>query len=61
MALEVFFAALGGDREFRGIRAPHGPGTKYYESRLDIGRSALQAVEPSRICRVLRSLWKPSA
>lgn len=31
---EVVSTALGGDWEFRGIRAPHGPGSKHYESEL---------------------------
>jgi 5-oxopent-3-ene-1,2,5-tricarboxylate decarboxylase/2-hydroxyhepta-2,4-diene-1,7-dioate isomerase len=30
---EVTSTALGGDWEFRGIRAPQGPGAKHYESR----------------------------
>jgi len=32
---EVLSTALGGDWEFRGIRAPMGPGAKHYESELD--------------------------
>jgi 5-oxopent-3-ene-1,2,5-tricarboxylate decarboxylase/2-hydroxyhepta-2,4-diene-1,7-dioate isomerase len=32
---EVLSTALGGDWEFRGVRAPHGPGAKHYESELD--------------------------
>ena len=32
---EVVSTALGGDWEFRGIRAPRGPGSKHYRSRLD--------------------------
>ncbi len=32
---EVRSTALGGDWEFRGIRAPEGPGAKHYESELD--------------------------
>lgn len=32
---EVLSTALGGDWEFRGIRAPRGPGAKHYESELD--------------------------
>ena len=32
---EVTSTALGRDCEFRGIRAPRGPGTRHYESRLD--------------------------
>ena len=32
---EVVSTALGGDWEFRGVRAPRGPGTRHYESRLD--------------------------
>ena len=32
---EVTSTALGGDWEFRGIRAPRGPGARHYESRLD--------------------------
>ena len=32
---EVLSTALGGDWEFRGIRAPFGPGAKRYESELD--------------------------
>ena len=32
---EVMSTALGGDWEFRGIRAPRGPGSKHYRSRLD--------------------------
>ena len=32
---EVMSTAQGGDWEFRGIRAPLGPGAKHYESTLD--------------------------
>lgn len=32
---EVLSTALGGDWEFRGIRAPEGPGAKHYESELE--------------------------
>jgi 5-oxopent-3-ene-1,2,5-tricarboxylate decarboxylase / 2-hydroxyhepta-2,4-diene-1,7-dioate isomerase len=32
---EVISTAMGGDWEFRGIRAPRGPGAKHYESALD--------------------------
>ncbi len=32
---KVISTALGGDWEFRGIRAPRGPGVRHYESRLD--------------------------
>ncbi len=32
---EVMSTAQGGDWEFRGIRAPMGPGAKYYKSKLD--------------------------
>jgi 5-oxopent-3-ene-1,2,5-tricarboxylate decarboxylase / 2-hydroxyhepta-2,4-diene-1,7-dioate isomerase len=32
---EVISTALGGDWEFRGIRAPRGPGAKHYESALE--------------------------
>jgi 5-oxopent-3-ene-1,2,5-tricarboxylate decarboxylase/2-hydroxyhepta-2,4-diene-1,7-dioate isomerase len=32
---EVLSTALGGDWEFRGVRAPQGPGAKHYESELD--------------------------
>lgn len=32
---EVLSTALGGDWEFRGIRAPRGPGAKHYESELE--------------------------
>jgi 5-oxopent-3-ene-1,2,5-tricarboxylate decarboxylase/2-hydroxyhepta-2,4-diene-1,7-dioate isomerase len=32
---EVISTALGGDWEFRGIRAPRGPGARHYESELD--------------------------
>ncbi len=32
---EVMSTALGGDWEFRGIRAPRGPGAQHYESALD--------------------------
>ncbi len=32
---EVESTALGGDWEFRGIRAPKGPGAAHYKSRLD--------------------------
>ena len=32
---EVVSTALGGDWEFRGIRAPRGPGAKHYRSRLE--------------------------
>ena len=31
---EVVSTALGGDWEFRGVRAPRGPGARHYESRL---------------------------
>lgn len=31
---EVLSTALGGDWEFRGIRAPRGPGARHYESEL---------------------------
>lgn len=32
---EVVSTALGGDWEFRGIRAPQGPGAKHYESAVE--------------------------
>ena len=32
---EVMSTAQGGDWEFRGIRAPRGPGAKHYESTVD--------------------------
>jgi 5-oxopent-3-ene-1,2,5-tricarboxylate decarboxylase/2-hydroxyhepta-2,4-diene-1,7-dioate isomerase len=32
---EVISTALGGDWEFRGVRAPRGPGAKHYESELE--------------------------
>jgi 5-oxopent-3-ene-1,2,5-tricarboxylate decarboxylase/2-hydroxyhepta-2,4-diene-1,7-dioate isomerase len=32
---EVISTALGGDWEFRGVRAPRGPGAMHYESELD--------------------------
>ncbi|HUF94574.1 MAG TPA: fumarylacetoacetate hydrolase family protein [Acidimicrobiia bacterium] len=32
---EVLSTALGGDWEFRGVRAPQGPGAKHYESELE--------------------------
>jgi 5-oxopent-3-ene-1,2,5-tricarboxylate decarboxylase/2-hydroxyhepta-2,4-diene-1,7-dioate isomerase len=32
---EVMSTALGGDWEFRGIRAPRGPGARHYESTVD--------------------------
>ena len=32
---EVVSTAMGGDWEFRGIRAPRGPGSKHYQSMLD--------------------------
>lgn len=32
---EVVSTALGGDWEFRGVRAPRGPGAKHYESELE--------------------------
>lgn len=32
---EVLSTALGGDWEFRGIRAPLGPGAKHYESEIE--------------------------
>lgn len=32
---EVVSTAMGGDWEFRGVRAPGGPGAKHYESTLD--------------------------
>ncbi|MFZ0014999.1 MAG: fumarylacetoacetate hydrolase family protein [Acidimicrobiia bacterium] len=31
---EVVSTALGGDWEFRGVRAPRGPGTRHYESEV---------------------------
>jgi 5-oxopent-3-ene-1,2,5-tricarboxylate decarboxylase/2-hydroxyhepta-2,4-diene-1,7-dioate isomerase len=31
---EVLSTALGGDWEFRGVRAPGGPGAKHYESEV---------------------------
>jgi 5-oxopent-3-ene-1,2,5-tricarboxylate decarboxylase/2-hydroxyhepta-2,4-diene-1,7-dioate isomerase len=31
---EVISTALGGDWEYRGIRAPRGPGAKHYESEV---------------------------
>lgn len=31
---EVISTALGGDWEFRGVRAPRGPGSKHYESEV---------------------------
>jgi len=31
---EVLSTALGGDWEFRGVRAPQGPGAKHYESEI---------------------------
>jgi 5-oxopent-3-ene-1,2,5-tricarboxylate decarboxylase/2-hydroxyhepta-2,4-diene-1,7-dioate isomerase len=31
---EVISTALGGDWEFRGVRAPQGPGARHYESEL---------------------------
>ena len=31
---EVLSTAMGGDWEFRGIRAPRGPGAQFYESTL---------------------------
>ncbi len=34
---EVVSTAMGGDWEFRGIRAPKGPGAAHYKSRLDEG------------------------
>lgn len=34
---EVHSTAKGGDWEFRGIRAPRGPGAKHYESTVDEG------------------------
>jgi 5-oxopent-3-ene-1,2,5-tricarboxylate decarboxylase/2-hydroxyhepta-2,4-diene-1,7-dioate isomerase len=33
---EVVSTALGGDWEHRGVRAPTGPGSAHYESRLDV-------------------------
>jgi 5-oxopent-3-ene-1,2,5-tricarboxylate decarboxylase/2-hydroxyhepta-2,4-diene-1,7-dioate isomerase len=32
---EVVSTALGGDWEHRGVRAPHGPGARHYQSELD--------------------------
>ncbi|HEY5889605.1 MAG TPA: fumarylacetoacetate hydrolase family protein [Acidimicrobiia bacterium] len=32
---EVLSTAFGGDWEFRGVRAPHGPGAKHYESEVE--------------------------
>jgi len=32
---EVVSTAMGGDWEFRGIRAPRGPGSKHYDSKVD--------------------------
>ena len=32
---EVVSIALGGDWEFRGVRAPRGPGAKHYQSRVE--------------------------
>jgi 5-oxopent-3-ene-1,2,5-tricarboxylate decarboxylase/2-hydroxyhepta-2,4-diene-1,7-dioate isomerase len=32
---EVLSTALGGDWEFRGVRAPQGPGSKHYESEIE--------------------------
>ncbi|HEU4320153.1 MAG TPA: fumarylacetoacetate hydrolase family protein [Acidimicrobiia bacterium] len=32
---EVVSTALGGDWEFRGVRAPRGPGAKHYESEIE--------------------------
>jgi 5-oxopent-3-ene-1,2,5-tricarboxylate decarboxylase/2-hydroxyhepta-2,4-diene-1,7-dioate isomerase len=32
---EVISTAMGGDWEFRGMRAPQGPGAKHYESTLE--------------------------
>ncbi|MGF1616238.1 MAG: fumarylacetoacetate hydrolase family protein [Acidimicrobiia bacterium] len=32
---EVLSTALGGDWEFRGVRAPRGPGAQHYESELE--------------------------
>ena len=32
---EVVSTAMGGDWEFRGIRAPRGPGARHYKSKLD--------------------------
>jgi len=32
---EVLSTAMGGDWEFRGVRAPQGPGAKHYESELE--------------------------
>ena len=32
---EVLSTAMGGDWEFRGIRAPRGPGAKHYDSKVD--------------------------
>lgn len=34
---EVLSTAMGGDWEFRGIRAPRGPGAKHYDSAVDEG------------------------
>ena len=34
---EVVSTAMGGDWEFRGKRAPKGPGAKHYQSKLDEG------------------------
>jgi 5-oxopent-3-ene-1,2,5-tricarboxylate decarboxylase/2-hydroxyhepta-2,4-diene-1,7-dioate isomerase len=32
---EVISTALGGDWEYRGIRAPRGPGAKHYQTEVD--------------------------
>jgi 5-oxopent-3-ene-1,2,5-tricarboxylate decarboxylase/2-hydroxyhepta-2,4-diene-1,7-dioate isomerase len=32
---EVLSTAMGGDWEFRGVRAPRGPGTRHYESEIE--------------------------
>jgi 5-oxopent-3-ene-1,2,5-tricarboxylate decarboxylase/2-hydroxyhepta-2,4-diene-1,7-dioate isomerase len=32
---EVLSTAFGGDWEFRGVRAPQGPGAKHYESEIE--------------------------
>jgi 5-oxopent-3-ene-1,2,5-tricarboxylate decarboxylase/2-hydroxyhepta-2,4-diene-1,7-dioate isomerase len=32
---EVVYTAMGGEWEFRGIRAPRGPGSAHYKSSLE--------------------------
>ncbi|HEX2154563.1 MAG TPA: FAA hydrolase family protein, partial [Acidimicrobiia bacterium] len=39
---EVVSTALGGDWQFRGIRAPRGPGAKHYDSSVESERGSMR-------------------